>query len=176
MAYYQGEHFARMGHIRDNIPGRNLPSTTMPIWTSWENRPQVAGRPGFVQYRHPNEPFVYAMDSMSAGGMFLCHTNAEGNITMPVKQEYDAHWLRNMEDPETAGAFREAVTSPIIAQEWRCDNGAPVDVAGYPLTQYYTQDYRGKPFSTSKRTTLQMKPETKQRDKMIISTNIQQAE
>eukprot|EP00978_Attheya_sp_CCMP212_P028647 scaffold99548_cov63-Attheya_sp.AAC.6 len=32
MAYYQGEHFALMKRIRDNLPGRNLPST-MPIWT-----------------------------------------------------------------------------------------------------------------------------------------------
>eukprot|EP00978_Attheya_sp_CCMP212_P006588 scaffold15279_cov37-Attheya_sp.AAC.3 len=39
-------------------------------------------------------------------GMFPCHTNEEGDITMPVRQEYDAHWLRNMEDSETAGAFR----------------------------------------------------------------------
>eukprot|EP00978_Attheya_sp_CCMP212_P045084 scaffold332904_cov63-Attheya_sp.AAC.1 len=25
MAFYQEEHFARMEHIRDNLPGRNLP-------------------------------------------------------------------------------------------------------------------------------------------------------
>eukprot|EP00978_Attheya_sp_CCMP212_P006581 scaffold15278_cov37-Attheya_sp.AAC.3 len=30
--------------------------------------------------------------------------------------------------------------APVIAQEWRCDNDAPVDVEGCPLTQYYTQD------------------------------------
>eukprot|EP00978_Attheya_sp_CCMP212_P037368 scaffold175527_cov64-Attheya_sp.AAC.5 len=88
MAHYQEEHFARMGRIRDNLPGRNLPPT-MPIWTLWENRLPVIGQPGHVQYRHPNEPLEHCMDPMSAGGVFPCRTNEEGNITMPIRQEYD---------------------------------------------------------------------------------------
>eukprot|EP00978_Attheya_sp_CCMP212_P001273 scaffold2630_cov72-Attheya_sp.AAC.3 len=86
MAYYQGEHFAQMERIRDNLPGRNLPSTML-IWTLWENRLPVVGQPGYVQYRHPNEPVEHCMDPMSAGDMFPCRTNKEGNITMPTRQE-----------------------------------------------------------------------------------------
>eukprot|EP00978_Attheya_sp_CCMP212_P016339 scaffold42695_cov61-Attheya_sp.AAC.1 len=60
---------------------------------------------------------------------------------MLLQQEYYyAQWLRNMEDTSTAEVFREVITSPVIAQDWRCDNGAPVNVEGYPLTQYYAQD------------------------------------
>eukprot|EP00978_Attheya_sp_CCMP212_P009630 scaffold22852_cov63-Attheya_sp.AAC.2 len=137
--YYQEEHFARMSRIRDNLPGRNLLST-MPIWTLWENMPQVAGQPGFIQYRHPNEPFVHVMDPVSAGATFPCRMNEEGNIMMPLRQEYDEQWLWNMEDANTANVFDEVLTAPVLEQGWCCDNGAPVDVEGYPLTQYYAKD------------------------------------
>eukprot|EP00978_Attheya_sp_CCMP212_P013257 scaffold33355_cov36-Attheya_sp.AAC.6 len=118
MAYYKGEHFAWMGRIRDNLPGR----------------------PGFVQYRHPNEPVEHCMDPMLAGGMFTYRTNEEGNIMMPIRQEYDAMCLRNIYDSTTAEVFEEAVTAPVLDPEWGCDGGTPVDVEGYPLTQYYTLD------------------------------------
>eukprot|EP00978_Attheya_sp_CCMP212_P043099 scaffold275133_cov65-Attheya_sp.AAC.2 len=134
MAYYQGEHFARMERIRDNQPGRNLPST-MPIWTLWENMLHIVGQPGYVQYRHPNEPMEHCLDPMFAGGMFPCHTNEEGNITMPIRQEYDVMCLRNIYDAATAEVFEKAVTAPVLHPEWGCDGGAPVDVEGYPLMQ-----------------------------------------
>eukprot|EP00978_Attheya_sp_CCMP212_P043833 scaffold293043_cov71-Attheya_sp.AAC.4 len=139
MAYYQGEHFARMERIRDNLPGRNLP-LTMPIWTLWENRLPGVGQLGYVQYQHPNEPVEHCMDPMWAGGMFPCRTNDEGNITMPIRQEYDIMCLRNIHDSATAEVFEEAVTAPVLDPEWGCDSGAPVDVEGYPLTHYYTSN------------------------------------
>eukprot|EP00978_Attheya_sp_CCMP212_P042331 scaffold255916_cov40-Attheya_sp.AAC.1 len=88
MANYQEEHFARMERIESNLPGRNLPST-MPIWTLMENRLPVVGRPGHIQYRHPNEPVEHCMDPMSTGGVFPCRTNEEGNITIPIRSEYE---------------------------------------------------------------------------------------
>eukprot|EP00978_Attheya_sp_CCMP212_P020777 scaffold59972_cov68-Attheya_sp.AAC.1 len=92
MAYYQEEHFARMKRIKSNLPGRNL-LQTMPIWTLRENRLPVVGRPGHIQYRHPNETVEHCMDPMSAGGVFPCRTNKEGNITMPIRSEYEVMCL-----------------------------------------------------------------------------------
>eukprot|EP00978_Attheya_sp_CCMP212_P028646 scaffold99548_cov63-Attheya_sp.AAC.5 len=77
---------------------------------------------------------------MLAGGMFPCRTNEEGNITMPIRQEYDIMCLRNIYDSATAEVFKEAVTAPVLDPEWGCNGGVPVDVEGYPLTQYYTPD------------------------------------
>eukprot|EP00978_Attheya_sp_CCMP212_P010191 scaffold24472_cov76-Attheya_sp.AAC.1 len=140
MAYYQEEHFARMKRIESNLPGRNLPST-MPIWTLRENRLPVVGRPGHIQYRHPNEPVEHCMDPMSAGGVFPCRTtNKEGNITMPIRSEYEVMCLWGLYEATTADVIKEAVTAPVLDPTWDCDGGAPVDVEGYPITQYYMPD------------------------------------
>eukprot|EP00978_Attheya_sp_CCMP212_P001272 scaffold2630_cov72-Attheya_sp.AAC.2 len=48
--------------------------------------------------------------------------------------------LRNIHDSATAEVFEEAVTAPVLDPEWGCNGGAPVDVEGYHLTQYYTSD------------------------------------
>jgi hypothetical protein len=139
MAYFQEQHFARMRRIEGNLPGRNLP-TTMPIWTLWENRLPVVGRAGFIQYRPPDELAGHGMDPMSASATGPCRTNEEGNIIMPGRHEYDTMWLRHMHDADTANVFHDVLTARGLDQEWRYDSGAPVDVEGYPLTQYYTQD------------------------------------
>eukprot|EP00978_Attheya_sp_CCMP212_P023129 scaffold70166_cov59-Attheya_sp.AAC.1 len=129
MEYYQGEHYARMGRIRDNLPDSNLP-TTIPIWTLWEDRPHIAGQPGYVQYRHPNEPWDVCMSHKRGGE----HYDAlAAGIRCALATEYIKDW-------ETAVAFRKVVTAPVITHEWRCNNSARVDVEGYPLTQYYKQD------------------------------------
>eukprot|EP00978_Attheya_sp_CCMP212_P022443 scaffold66984_cov63-Attheya_sp.AAC.1 len=107
MGFYQEEHFAQMEWIKSNLPGRNLPST-MPIWTLRENRLPVVGRLGHIQYRHPNEPFEHCMDSMSAGGVFPCSTNEEGNITMPIRSEYEVMCLWGLCEAATAEVITEA--------------------------------------------------------------------
>eukprot|EP00978_Attheya_sp_CCMP212_P023733 scaffold73240_cov61-Attheya_sp.AAC.1 len=124
MAYYQEEHFARMERIESNLPGRNLPST-MPIWTLRENRLPVVGRPGHIQYRHPNEPVEHCMDPMSAGGVFPCRTNEEGNITMPIRSEYEVMCLWGLYEATTADVIKEVVTAPVLDLTWDCDGGAP---------------------------------------------------
>eukprot|EP00978_Attheya_sp_CCMP212_P032984 scaffold131077_cov59-Attheya_sp.AAC.1 len=105
MAFYQEEHFARMERIKSNLPGRNLPST-MPIWTLRENRLPVVGRPGHIQYRHPNEPLEHCMDLISAGGVFPCRTNEEGNITMHIWSEYEVMCLWGLYEVVTAEVIK----------------------------------------------------------------------
>eukprot|EP00978_Attheya_sp_CCMP212_P002111 scaffold4357_cov59-Attheya_sp.AAC.1 len=132
MAFYQEENFARMERIKNNLPGRNLPSR-MPIWTLRENRLPVVGRPGHIQYRHPNEPLEHCMDPMLAGGVFPWRTHEEGNITMPVRSEYEVMCLWGIYESATAEVITEAVTTPVLDPTWGCEGGAPVDIEGYPL-------------------------------------------
>eukprot|EP00978_Attheya_sp_CCMP212_P040783 scaffold226300_cov48-Attheya_sp.AAC.1 len=77
---------------------------------------------------------------MSAGGVFPCRTNEEGNITMPIRSEYEVMCLWGLYEATTVDVIKEAVTTPVLDPTWDCDGGAPVDVKGYPLTQYYTPD------------------------------------
>eukprot|EP00978_Attheya_sp_CCMP212_P038774 scaffold195571_cov36-Attheya_sp.AAC.2 len=74
---------------------------------------------------------------MSVGGVFPCRTNEEGNITMPIRLEYEVMCLWGLYEATTADVIKEAVTAPVLDPTWDCDGRAPVDVEGYPLTQYY---------------------------------------
>jgi hypothetical protein len=77
------------------------------------------------------------MDPMLAGATFPCRVNEEGIIMMPLREEYDELWLRNMKDANTTNVFDEEILLPVLDLSWHCDNKALMDVEGYPLTQYY---------------------------------------
>eukprot|EP00978_Attheya_sp_CCMP212_P003886 scaffold8288_cov57-Attheya_sp.AAC.1 len=51
-----------------------------------------------------------------------------------------ALWQTSSTGSESTDVFGEVLTSPVLEQGWRCDNGALVVIEGYPLTQYYAQD------------------------------------
>jgi hypothetical protein len=76
---------------------------------------------------------------MSAGTTFPNLVNEEGNSMMPLCEEYDMMWLlrSSMEDTDMTTFFDEVIMLPVLDQPWRCGNSAPVDMEGYPLTQYY---------------------------------------
>jgi hypothetical protein len=160
MMYFQREHFQRMKRISDNmVLGRFLPRTMpIPNWLIPHCRANFKSS-GYIDYQHPDNYHNPQIQRDCLLDPFFAHPNSPGRtnnedaICPPSRQEYDIQWINNIEDRTTTEyilAYTIARTQTqngtevhvpaALPRSMRYDNGAPIDVNGFPMTHHYDME------------------------------------
>eukprot|EP00978_Attheya_sp_CCMP212_P042140 scaffold252107_cov66-Attheya_sp.AAC.1 len=114
---------------------------------------------GYIDYQHPDTYHNPQIEPDCLLDPFFAHlnspgrTNSEDAICPPSRQEYDIQWINNIEDRTTTEhilAYTIARTKTqngtevhvpaALPRTMRYNNGAPIDVHGFPMTHHYDME------------------------------------